>query len=91
MPSMPVSSGGFARWTPRGPTVGAVMSLEVEPTFLAHVANARWYDADMEMCKIARRARGSHALFHVKQLHGFDLVYRGFGESARLVVPAICR
>ena len=53
--------------------------------------NATWHDADVEIHKIARCARGSHALFHVKQLHGFDLVFRGSGELARLVVPAICR
>ena len=91
MPSVLVSSSGFARGTPCGPTVGTVLLLEVEPTFLAHVANAMWYDADVEMGKIVHRARGSHALFHVKQLHGIDLVYRSSGESARLVVPAICR
>ena len=91
MPSVPVSSSGFARGMPRGPTVGTALSLEVEPTFLARVANATWHDADVEMRKIACRARGSHALFHVKQLHGFDLVYRGSGELARLVVPAACR
>ena len=33
--SMPVLSSGFAHGTPRGPTVGTVMSLEVEPMFLA--------------------------------------------------------
>ena len=88
---MPVSSSGFARGMPRGPTVGTVLSLEVEPTFLARVANATWHDADVEMCKIAHRARESHALFHVKQLHGCNLVYRGSGESSRLVVPAVCR
>ena len=88
---MPRSSSGFARGTPRGPAVGTALSLEVEPTFLARVANATWHDADVEMRKIARRARGSHVLFHVKQLHGFDLVYRGSGELARLVVPAACR
>ena len=59
--------------------------------FLARVSSATWHDADVEMRKVALRARGSHALFHVKQLHGFDLVYHGSGESARLVVPAICR
>ena len=48
-----------------------------------------WHDADMEMRKIAHCARGSHTLFHVKQFYGFDLVFRGSGESARLVVPAI--
>ena len=88
---MPVSSSGLARGMPRGPTVGNALSLEVEPTFLARVANTTWHDTDVEMHKIARRARGSHALFHVKQLHGFDLVYRGSGELARLVVPAACR
>ena len=91
VPSVPVSSSGFARGMPCGPVVGAVMSLEVEPTFLARVANATWHDSDVEMCKITRHARGSHALFHVKQLHGFDLVFRGSGESAKLVVPAVCK
>ena len=88
---MPVLSSGFARGTPRGPTAGAVISVEVKPTFLARVANATWHYADVEMCKIAHCARGSHALFHVKQLHGFDLVCCGSGELARLVVPAACR
>ena len=78
MPSVPGLSSGFAHGTPRGPTVGAVMSLEVETTFLACVENSTWHDADVEMRKIACRARGSHALFHVKQLHGFDLVYRSY-------------
>ena len=81
----------MARGMPRGPTIGTALSLEVEPTFLARVANIMWHDTDVEMRKIARRARGSHALFHVKQLQGFDLVFHGSGESARLVVPAICR
>ena len=91
MLSVPVSSSGFAHGTPRDPTVGTILLLEVEPTFLARVLNATWHDADVEMRKTARHARGSHALFHVKQLHGFDLVFRGSGESARLVVPAVCR
>ena len=86
-----MSSSGFARGTPRGPTVGTAMLLEVEPTFLARVANATRHDSDVEMRKIARHARGSHALFHMKQLHGFDLVFCSSGESARLVVPVICR
>ena len=84
-------SSGFARGIPRGPTVGTALSLEVKPTFLARVANAMWHDADVEVLKIAHRTRGSHALFHVKQLHGFDLVYCSSGELARLVVPAACR
>ena len=88
---MPRLSSEFAHGTPRDPVVGTALSLEVEPTFVARVAHATWHDADVEMRKIAHRARGSHALFHVKQLHGFDLVYRGSGELARLVVPATCR
>ena len=88
---MPRSSRGIACGTPHGPAIGTALSLEVEPTFLARVANAMWHDADVKMRKIARRVRGSHALFHVQQLHGFDLVYRGSGESARLVVSAACR
>ena len=91
VPSVPVSSSGFACGTLRGPTVGTVLSLEVEPTFLARAANATWHDTDVEMRKIDHHARGSHALFHLKQLHGYDLVYCGSGELARLVVPAICR
>ena len=91
VPSVPVLSSGFARGMPRGPTVGTVMSFEVEPTFLARVANAFWHDADVEIHKIFRRTRGSHALFRIKQLHGFDSVFRGSSESARLVVPAVCR
>ena len=67
------------------------MSLEVEPTFLARVANAMWHDVDIEMCKIAHHARVSHALFHVKQLHSSNLVFRGSGEPARLAVPAVCK
>ena len=86
-----MSSSGFARGMPHGPIVGTALSLEVKPTFPTHVANATWHVADVEMRKIAHRARGSHVLFHVKQLHGFDLVYRGSGELARLVVPAACR
>ena len=88
---MPVLSSGFARGTPRCPIIGTALSLEVKPTFVAHVANAMWHDADVEMREIACHARGSHALFHVKQLHGFDLVLCSSGELARLMVPAICR
>ena len=67
------------RGGPRGPRVGAVMSLEVEPTFLARVSDATWQHADMEMQKLAQRARGSHALFHVRQVQGVKLVFRGAG------------
>ena len=51
---------------------------------LARVAKATWHDADVEMRKIACHARGSHVLFHVKQLHGFDLVFRGSGGAYHL-------
>ena len=43
------------------------------------------------MRKLARRAHGTHAMFHVGTRHGFELVFRGKGEAARLVVPRICR
>ena len=91
MPSVPVSSCGHARGIPRGLSVGTVLLLKAEPTFLAHVANSTWHDANMEMHKFAHHARGPHALLHVKQLHSYDLVFRGSGEKARLVVPGVCR
>ena len=90
VPSIHMSSGGLARATPHGPSFGAVLSLEAEPTFLAHISNATWHDADLEMRKFACYARGPYALFHVKQLHGYDIVFQSSGELARLVVPAIC-
>ena len=79
VPSVPVFSGNAHRM-PHGPSDGAVILLEVEPTFLAYVANPTWHDANKEMRKFAPYARGLHALFHVKQLHGFDLVFRGSSE-----------
>ena len=74
-----------------GPSVGTVISLEVEPMFLAHVAEATWAEADVEMRKLVRRAQGSHASFHIRELHGFKLVFRGTQGAARLVIPASCR
>ena len=38
------------------------------------------------MQKIVRRAHGTHAQFHVGSRHGLELVFRGQGEAARLVV-----
>ena len=52
---------GTARGTPGVRVVDQILSLEVEPTYLARVHEATWHDADMEMRKLCRRARGSHA------------------------------
>ena len=52
---------GGAHGTPCDPTYVHVGSLEVEPTFLARVYEAMWQHADVEMQKLGRRARGSHA------------------------------
>ena len=52
---------GTARGTPIAHVVDQISSLEVEPTYLARVYEATWQDADMEMRKLCRRARGSHA------------------------------
>ena len=67
-PGLPLDGclAGRARGTPRGPRGGHMASIEVEPTFLARVADATWQNADVEMRKLARRARGSHAQFHVR-------------------------
>ena len=59
----------------RGTRVAHVLSLEVEPTFLARVFEAMWADADMEMQKLVSRAKGIHASFHIRELHGFKLVF----------------
>ena len=80
-----------ARGMPRGTRVAHVLSLEVEPTFLACVAEATWANADVEMRKLVRRAQGSHASFHIRDLHGFKLVFRGPQAAARLVIPASCK
>ena len=60
---------------PRGPCVGVVGSLEVELTFLARVSEATWQHANMKMRKFVRRARCCHALFHVRSVHGLELVF----------------
>ena len=72
-------------------TKGDIGSLEVEPTFLARVHDAKFNHADAEMRKLVRRAKGTHAMFHVRARHGVELVFRGQGDAARLVVPAVCR
>ena len=66
-------------------------SLTVEPSFLKRVYDATWTDPDREMRKLARRARGNHAMFHVQTRHGFELVFRGSGDAGRLVIPNSCR
>ena len=52
---------GTARGTPGVHVDDQISSLEVEPTYLARVHEATWHDADVEMRKLCRRARGSHA------------------------------
>ena len=52
---------GTARGTPSAHVDHQILSLEVEPTYLARVHEATWQDADVEMRKLSRRARGSHA------------------------------
>ena len=82
-PAQGLCSNG-ARGTPRGTCVAHVLSLEVEPTFLARVTEATWADADMEMQKLVRRAQGRHAstflshlgvAFHIRELNWFKLVF----------------
>ena len=63
----------------------------MEPSFLAPVSASTFDQPDAEMSKLVRRARGTHALFHVRSRHGVDVVVRGTGDAARLVVPASCR
>ena len=67
---------------------GHVASMVMEPTFLARVSSATFDQPDAEMQKLVRRARGTHALFHVRSRHGVEVVLRGTGDAARLVVPA---
>ena len=71
--------------------MGFVGSLEVEQTFLVCVSEAAWQHADVEMWKFVRRARSLHPLFHVHLVQGLELVFRGTGGAARLVVPATYR
>ena len=63
----------------------------MEPSFLARVSASTFDQPDAEMSKLVRRARGTHALFHVRSRHGVEVVVRGTGDAARLVVPASCR
>ena len=43
------------------------------------------------MRKLVRRALGTHEQFHVGSRHGLELVFRGQGEAARLVVSQLCQ
>ena len=52
---------GTARGTPSAHVVNQISLLEVEPTYLARVYEDTWQNADVEMRKICRRARVSHA------------------------------
>ena len=52
---------GTARGTPGARVVDQILSLEIEPTYLSRVHVATWQDADVEMRKLCRRARGSLA------------------------------
>ena len=70
---------------------GHIASMVVEPTFLAGVSSATFDQTDAEMQKLVRRARGTHALFHVWSRQGVEVVLHGTGDAARLVVPASCR
>ena len=59
---------------PCNPSDVHVASLEVEPTYLAHVHVAMWQNADVEMQKLGCRACGSHDLAdkhcnYAKQIH----------------------
>ena len=89
-PAQGLCSNG-ARGTPHGARVVHVLSLEVEPMFFACVTEATRAEADVKMKKLIRRAQGSHASFHIRELHGFKLVFCGPQGAARLVIPASCR
>ena len=52
---------GTARGMPSAHVVDQILSLEVDPTYLARVHEAKWQNADVEMRKLFRRACGSHA------------------------------
>ena len=70
---------------------GHVASMVVEPTFFARVSSSTFDQPDAEMQKLVRRARGTHALFHVRSKHGVEVVLRSTDDAARLVVPASYR
>ena len=80
-----------ARGMPGAHVIDQISLLEVEPMYLARVYEATRQNAGVEMRRLCHRARGSHAKFHVRELHRVELVYRGTNESARLVIPASCR
>ena len=66
-------------------------TLAIEPTFLSRVHKATWQAPDTEMQKLVRRVHGAHAQFYVGSRHGPELVFRGQGEAARLVMPRFCQ
>ena len=70
--------------------VARLNTLAVEPTFLVRVHEATWQAPNAEMRKLVRRACGAYAQFHVGSRHGLELVVRGQGEAARLMVPRVC-
>ena len=51
---------GTARGTPIAHVIKQILSLEVDPMYLARVYEAKWQNVDVEMKKLCRRARGSH-------------------------------
>ena len=63
--------------------------LAAEPMFLAKVYKATWQASGTEMQDLVRRACGTHAQFYMGCRHGLELVFRGQGEAARLVVPGV--
>ena len=67
------------------------LSLVVEPYFWARVCDATWDSSDAEMRKLAYRARGTHAQFHVISKYGFELIYKDSQEQSRLVVLSSCQ
>ena len=79
------------RGMPRGTRVEHSLSLKVELMFLARVSEATRANADMEMGKLVCRATRAHAIFHIRKLHGFKLVFHGPQTAAWLVIPASCR
>ena len=80
-----------AHGIPRGTRVAYVLLLKIEPMFIAHVLDATWANADVEMQKLVCRATGTHASFHIGELHRFKLFFCGPQTAAWLVIPASCR
>ena len=66
-------------------------TLIVELMFLTRVHKATWQAPDAEMWKLVRRAHDICAQFHLRSRHKLELVFRGQGEAAKLVVPRVCQ